>query len=529
MIQIQAPDGSIVEFPDGTDDATITSVMAKSFPAPQQQAPQQQDQRWGWQKALDNAGLQTLKDATQGVAQGITGNWSDELFSYGMAPFGMIKGAITGEDAGKSFGQRFTDNQQSALKFNRDTQKQAAANSPIANTIGQVTGGVMTAGNLAKGGVTLLNAANPTIGNMALRGAAEGALYGAAYGAGEGEGLKDKVGKSLWGMGTGAALGGLTGAVTGAISQRSAQKTIPTAAQRGDESKALYKFSDDSGLVLDPTKYSQTVDDMFTTIASKGFDHQMHPKVNRAFERLQELKNQPLTLQTTEQMRRLLGSAAGSTDRHERMLAKTMIEKMDDYVASLNAKDVIVGNPKVPVEQAAAALNKARELWGIKTQSEKIARLIQRAEVRAGQYSQSGMDNALRTEFRQLAMNDAKMRGFSPEVKAAIEKVAKGTPTENALRLVGKLAPRGPVSFLANASTAVANPVLPFVTAAAGEAGKRSAAAMTQNNARAVDALIRSGGHLPQAPALSPAQRIIIDSLLANQNLVTGRQQSPVR
>lgn len=34
MIQIKAPDGSIVQFPDGTDDATITGVMAKNYPAP---------------------------------------------------------------------------------------------------------------------------------------------------------------------------------------------------------------------------------------------------------------------------------------------------------------------------------------------------------------------------------------------------------------------------------------------------------------------------------------------------------------
>lgn len=32
MIQIKAPDGSIVQFPDGTDDATITGVMAKNYP-----------------------------------------------------------------------------------------------------------------------------------------------------------------------------------------------------------------------------------------------------------------------------------------------------------------------------------------------------------------------------------------------------------------------------------------------------------------------------------------------------------------
>lgn len=34
MIQIRAPDGGIVQFPGGTDDATIIGVMAKNYPAP---------------------------------------------------------------------------------------------------------------------------------------------------------------------------------------------------------------------------------------------------------------------------------------------------------------------------------------------------------------------------------------------------------------------------------------------------------------------------------------------------------------
>ena len=39
MIRIQAPDGSEIEFPDGTDDATITRVMRQNFGGPTPQAP----------------------------------------------------------------------------------------------------------------------------------------------------------------------------------------------------------------------------------------------------------------------------------------------------------------------------------------------------------------------------------------------------------------------------------------------------------------------------------------------------------
>ena len=36
MIEIAAPDGSVVRFPEGTPDATIKNVMAKNYGGPQQ-------------------------------------------------------------------------------------------------------------------------------------------------------------------------------------------------------------------------------------------------------------------------------------------------------------------------------------------------------------------------------------------------------------------------------------------------------------------------------------------------------------
>ena len=143
------------------------------------------------------------------------------------------------------------------------------------------------------------------------------------------------------------------------------------------------------------------------------------------------------------------------------------------------------------------------------------------------------MENALRTEFTQIAMNPKKLRGFTEAEQDAIRRVVDGSLTEKGLRLAGKFAVRGPVSGVANIMTGVAtgNPVTPAVTALIGEVGKRSAEAMRMRSANLVDALIRSGGNLPQAQALSPAQRMIIDSLLDNQNTISNqvRQQLPVR
>ena len=49
---------------------------------------------------------------------------------------------------------------------------------------------------------------------------------------------------------------------------------------------------------------------------------------------------------------------------------------------------------------------------------------------RAAQFSGSGFENALRTEFRNLAQNPKRLRGFSAEEQAAIRRVARGGPAD---------------------------------------------------------------------------------------------------
>src|SRR5690606_14383485 len=84
---------------------------------------------------------------------------------------------------------------------------------------GEIAGGVMTGTGLARGGLSLLNAARPTLGSMVARGAGEGALYGAAHGFGRGEGLQNRLEEAAYG----ATLGGATGAAMGGVGAKMAR------------------------------------------------------------------------------------------------------------------------------------------------------------------------------------------------------------------------------------------------------------------------------------------------------------------
>ena len=61
-------------------------------------------------------------------------------------------------------------------------------------------------------------------------------------------------------------------------------------------------------------------------------------------------------------------------------------------------------------------------------------------------FSQSGMEQALRRKLVNLADNPKKLRAFSKEEQELIKSTAKGGSVQNALRLFGKLAPTGVVS-----------------------------------------------------------------------------------
>lgn len=492
---------------------------------------QRQDGRWAWQKALDEAGLQTMSDFSAGVMKGNV-PFSDEIVSGMMTLPAVIKRAITGEDANKGMGQRFSDAYSDTLKFNRDFDKVAADRSPIANTLGGVVGSVITAGNLAKGGVTLLNPAKPTVANMAARGAAEGGIYGGVYGFGEGEGLADRLQKGILSGVLGVVTGGVTGAVTGKLATKTANKTIPSIEDISSQAKAAYKVAEDAGVVFKPQAYAAAVDDWFTRAANRSLDPTLTPNSVAAFKRLEELKGIPPTLQTMEQQRRILNlaakQAAQSGNAADEAIANSTIRRLDDFVQNnLNVLlTVSGGNPR----DAANALKEARSLWRMSAKAEQVANLVESATLRAQNYSQSGMDNALKTEFMSLARDPKKLRGFTEAEQEAIKRVVNGSLFEKGARAVGKFAVRGPVSAIPSvlAGAATGGVVGPALTMAAGEIGKQTAGAMRMGNVRFLDQLIRSGGNMPVAQ-ITPAQRGLLEMITSGQTQLVNRQQAPVR
>jgi hypothetical protein len=206
--------------------------------------------------------------------------------------------------------------------------------------------------------------------------------------------------------------------------------------------------------------------------------------------------------------------AAGAKTRETYMglqdqLPQAEAARQEAHGAFQNETDLLNAGPKETID----ALKQARDLWSRASQAQLIQQQIDKAGIKASaNYSQSGMENALRQQFKSLALNDRAMARLTPEVQQAVKDVAKGSPVGNVLRAVGKYAPHGPVATAAGMGLgytlggiggATEGGLASLAVPMLGEAARTGATAMTRSAAqRAMDIAAAGRG---SAPSLTSA------------------------
>lgn len=296
----------------------------------------------------------------------------------------------------------------------------------------------------------------------------------------------------------GPAGGVPAGGIAGARKSTAAMlRTQRAAGQAGapdlrSEAKNFYKQAENAGVVVKPQSFQTMAADAATAAGKAGIDKTLHPRATAVLKRLSEEGAAPLDFERLETVRRVAKAAGASGDADERRIAGIIIDKIDDYVANLSAADITAGN----APEAAKAIVKARDLWSKVKKLETVERLVDRAQTSASGFSGSGFENALRTEFRSLAKNDKAMRAFTADERKAIKLVARGGPTENIARAIGKFAPTGIVSSVlsGSAGAAIGGGVGAVAVPTAGFLARQLATALTKRNVRAVEKLIKDGG-----------------------------------
>jgi hypothetical protein len=350
--------------------------------------------------------------------------------------------------------------------------------------LGKVAG---TAGEFIGGGSGAKLGAAAGVGSEALGAATEGTAY-------------EPYARLVGAMGGALAYQGVSGLVSAAKRNKSIRafmdKTPDVDALKA-QAGALYDDARASGTAATPAQVNTLGDDLMATlrgeglITPKGNMAGSYPKVSDAIKLIDDYRGAPMTPTEMLQVRKSLQAAARSADPVEARIGTLLIRQFDDFTSPL-----------------APQIAEANAIYRRAMQGDMIETTIELAGSKAGQFSGSGFENALRTEFRALERKIIKGQlKVTPDEEALIKQIAQGGFAENLARDIGKAAPRGVVSTAgaggvpfavgATLGTPALGLAMGGATLAAGEVGRRVATAMQTRNADLLSALARSGGKLP--------------------------------
>ncbi len=341
-------------------------------------------------------------------------------------------------------------------------------------------------------------------GSLAMRAARVAIPGGASEAAGQAAEGKPYEGLARFG---GAMAG--AGALGGARALLAPKEAIPTTAQIKAAATASYKQAEQAGVVIKKDAVKNLGDEINHAVSEAGIDPTLHPKATAAVSRITGSKGD-LTLKKLDILRRVANGAAGSADKDERRIASIVLDHIDDFVENLSPDRVLAGD----TQEASSAIKNARALWAKQAKSATIDGLIDRAKNRAETIGGSGLENALRVEFRGLSQNEKRLARFSPAEQKAIKDVARGGPISNFARTLGKLAPTNLISMLGEMG-AIAHDPKALAIPVVGAAGRLAATAMTKGAASKASQIVRRGAAAPEVkPVFTPE---LLSSFLARQ------------
>lgn len=144
-------------------------------------------------------------------------------------------------------------------------------------------------------------------------------------------------------------------------------------------------------------------------------------------------QNPAVPLKSIEELRRFAGDVAQDVNPIGRATADARmgsiaIDEIDDFVGSLQAADVPIGDPVTATE----ALKKARSLWAQASKTQLLDNVLEQQDNYLG-----GSASAIRNKVGSLLRNPKTSRQFSDAEKAILQKIIGGNAISRAIRLMG--------------------------------------------------------------------------------------------
>jgi hypothetical protein len=548
-IVVVGPDGNEYVFPEGTTRDEMRAAMAKRFPPPEQPPTPEPDT-----SLSQNVGVLTSALSPYATAAGLGAAVGAPLAGVGAIP-GAAGGVLSLglSDLGTGIynaaapmfgGQR--------VPLPSETIRSGLENIGVGRA--PQTPGQEVMFRTAEGAAGALGGAS-ALGTLATRQAPSvtrnifnllAQQRGAQTAAGAGAGALPTAAQQFGDVENPLALAGLSfagGMAAGApFMPRGGPQVVPAERLR-QQAQAAYQRAEQAGVQFDPTSVadlSTGIRQSFTTNPSVQFDPILHPRINRALQRIDEVAAEaqqtgtPISFSQLELLRRVGRTAANSLDRDERRLGYQLIRQIDDFVQAPPQNAIVAGAG----DEAASAIREARTAWRRLAQGDAIENIITRATNSAG-----GLDAAsIRQQARNIANNENRMRQFDPTIQTQIRDLAQGRGGLGAAQAFGKLAPTADARDLRTAALASStgyglysgNPLIPALSAAmtAGAFGSRAAAnRMAQSRVQNMLGDVR--GRVPAAPrnqiaAQSAMQAAPQGQVLLGFGMGAGGEQYPI-
>jgi hypothetical protein len=317
----------------------------------------------------------------------------------------------------------------------------------------------------------------------------------------------------------GGVAAGKAGARVADIAERTTDAARRYATSANISSEALkqraqqgFNATDASGVVYDAPALGTFAQNTRQNLTKTNYDptSPRYTAVNDAMARVDEFAQGPQSIGSLHSLRQDLGFFRRNAGADEGRLIGQIIDELDDFVASPRNATFAAATD---VAEASKTLKSSIADWSKLTKSNQIEELIERA----GRVENTPFASALRTQFRTLANNPARMRRFNEAEREAINAIAEGATSSAALKALSKLSPSiSPANMarsglLAVGAGAVSPATIPYALTAAGLAGTGAAARGARNyfagqEANALAAAMRRGD--VRAPVITPAMEM---------------------
>jgi len=230
-----------------------------------------------------------------------------------------------------------------------------------------------------------------------------------------------------------------------------------------------YNAMDQQGVAVKPQSALGMVDKVRTALSDARLI-QGSDEAKALNTRLDTIENmigtQRVPFGNIEKMRSMMNDLKSNPNPEIKRFGSIAVNKIDDYISSLNGNDVIAG--KDGLDKAVSSVMSARKNWRNQSRAEILQDALDVAEAKALDPKASESE-LIRRGFINIASNKDRMKLFSESEQNVIKSVAKGGNLDPILSVVGSFSPfRSKLATGATLAAGYANPVAGIGMAGAG-------------------------------------------------------------